>query len=62
VSIQYHALKGAQLYTQYLEDVRGHHDVEEFIRRVQREDAERAARCHDLLSQYTKQGITQPAA
>jgi hypothetical protein len=54
VSIQYHALKGAQLYARYLEDAAGHPEVEEFVRQVQQQDAERALRCHDLLRELTK--------
>jgi hypothetical protein len=53
VSIQYHALQGATLYDQYLRDAEGHEDVQEFIREVQRQDAERAMRCHQLLGQIT---------
>ena len=54
VSIQYHALKATQLYAQYLEDAAGHPEVEEFLRQVQQQDADRAERCHDLLRQLTK--------
>lgn len=57
VSIQYHALKGAQAHAEYLEDAHGHTDVEAFIRQVQQEDSQRAQRCHDLLAQLTKGGI-----
>jgi hypothetical protein len=53
VSIQYHALQGATLYDQYLRDADGHADVQDFIREVQRQDAERAMRCHQLLGQLT---------
>ena len=31
VSIQYHALKGAQVYEQYLRDAEGHQDVQQFL-------------------------------
>ena len=54
VSIQYHALQGAQTYAQYLEDAHGHTEVEDFIRQVQEEDAQRALRCHELLRDLTK--------
>jgi hypothetical protein len=54
VSIQYHALKGAQVYARYLEDAAGHPEVEEFVREVQQQDAERAVRCHELLRDLTK--------
>ena len=56
VSIQYHALKAAQTYAKYIEDAEGHDDVQDFIRQVQREDADRAVRCHELLVQLTKDG------
>ncbi|HLL69329.1 MAG TPA: hypothetical protein VK453_26980 [Micromonosporaceae bacterium] len=55
VSIQYHALKGAQAYEQYKQDAQGHDDVVEFIEQVQREDAARAVRAHELLGQLTKE-------
>ena len=54
VSIQYHALKGAQVYDQYLQDAKGHAQVEEFIAQVRDEDARRAQRCHELLVEVTK--------
>lgn len=53
VAIQYHALKGAQVYGKYLEDARGHSDVEDFVRQVKEEDARRSIRCHELLGQLT---------
>lgn len=56
VSIQYHALKGGQVYGEYLKDARGHGEVEDFIRQVQEEDSRRALRCHDLLGGLTKGG------
>jgi hypothetical protein len=62
VSIQYHAMKGEQVYGKYLDDARGHDDVEAFIRTVKDEDATRARRCHELLSKYTRHGIDEAAA
>jgi len=55
VSIQYHALKGAQLYEQYLKDAEGHPDVQEFISQVREEDNRRATRTHELLKQLTRE-------
>lgn len=55
VSIQYHALKAAQTYAKYLEDAKGHADVEEFLREVQQQDVQRAERCHALLRDLTKE-------
>jgi hypothetical protein len=56
VSIQYHALKGAQVYGQYLKDAAGHEDVRQFIEEVRSQDAQRAVRCHELLVELTKSG------
>ena len=56
VSIQYHALQGAQTYGKYLEDAEGHEDMQDFIRQLQQEDSGRAIRCHELLTQLTKDG------
>ncbi|HEX6887563.1 MAG TPA: hypothetical protein VF143_05595 [Candidatus Nanopelagicales bacterium] len=54
VSIQYHALKGAEVHEKFLGDAEGHTDVQEFLREVQQQDAERAVRCHELLRELTK--------
>ena len=54
ISIQYHALQGAQTYAKYVEDAEGHPEVQEFIRQVQQQDGERAERCHELLRDLTK--------
>jgi hypothetical protein len=56
VSIQYHALKAGQTYARYIEDAEGHEDVQTFIRQLKDEDAGRAIRCHELLTQLTKDG------
>ena len=53
VSIQYHALKGAQLCEQFRRDAQDHADVAAFIERVQQEYAARAAECHELLHGLT---------
>ncbi|MEW9534489.1 hypothetical protein [Microbispora sp. NPDC049125] len=55
VSIQYHALKGAEAYAKYAEDAEDHDDVAEFIEQVRKEDAYRAVRCHELLGRLTAQ-------
>jgi hypothetical protein len=57
ISIQYHALKGAEVYDRYLEDAHSseHSDVTEFIRQC-KEDERRAVRAHELLGQLTRQG------
>ncbi|HSH23407.1 MAG TPA: hypothetical protein VK975_05015 [Acidimicrobiales bacterium] len=56
VSIQYHALKAAEVYDKYLDDAHGHEDVEEFIRQCKDQDSQRAIRCHELLVDLTKGG------
>jgi hypothetical protein len=55
VSIQYHALKGAQVYDQYLADAEGHDDVREFIARVRDEDGRRAVEAHRMLGELTRE-------
>ena len=54
VSIQYHALKGAEVYDRYIEDAHEHDEVVSFINQVKEEDANRAVRCHELLGDLTK--------
>jgi hypothetical protein len=53
VSIQYHALKGAEVYDKYIEDAHEHEDVADFIRQVKDQDAERAVRAHQLLGELS---------
>ena len=55
VSIQYHALKGAQLYEQFKSDADGHDEVVAFLDRVIAEDSRRAEECHELLRALTAQ-------
>ena len=58
VSIQYHSLQAADLYSVYLEDAHAsdHPEVTEFIRKCQDQDNERALRCHELLKVLTAEG------
>jgi hypothetical protein len=53
VSIQYHALKGAEVYDKYLEDAHEHEDVADFIREVKEQDAQRAVKAHQLLGELS---------
>lgn len=55
ISIQYHALKGAEVYAKFLEDTPAgeHSDVTEFIDQCKRANEERAIRCHELLKELT---------
>jgi hypothetical protein len=54
ISIQYHALKGAQVYTKYLDDAAADDDVRQFIDQVRQEDSQRAIRAHELIGRLTK--------
>lgn len=54
VSIQFHALKGAQVYDQYLRDAEGNDEVRQFIERVKEEDNRRAEQAHRLLGQLSR--------
>ena len=56
VAIQYHALKGAQVYDQYLKDASGNDQAKKFIEQVKNEDAKRAQTCHEILAELTKDG------
>ena len=58
VSIQYHALKGAEVYDKYVEDAHGHDDVVRFIERCRDEDNRRAQEAHELLKQVTNGGLS----
>ena len=62
VSIQYHALKGAQVYEQFLNDAGSNDEVKKFIQQVKDEDAKRAETCHQLLAKLTKDGGISAAA
>ncbi|HEV2809643.1 MAG TPA: hypothetical protein VGV93_04490 [Acidimicrobiales bacterium] len=54
ISIQYHALKGAEVYDRYIEDAHEHTDVVDFIRQVKEQDDQRAQQAHELLRNLTK--------
>jgi len=56
ISIQYHALKAAQLYDKFIEDAHEHDDVVQFLQQVKQQDSDRAVKCHELLGQLTQQG------
>lgn len=62
VAIQYHALKGAQVYDQYLNDAGDNSDARKFIEQVKNEDAKRAQQAHELLAKLTKDGGISAAA
>jgi hypothetical protein len=54
VSVQYHALKAAQTYDQYISDADGHPEVVKFLKQAKKQDAGRAEKCHELLRDLTK--------
>ena len=56
ISIQYHALKGAEVYDRFLDDAHSaeHEDVMQFVRQCKQEDEARALRAHDLLGKLTR--------
>jgi hypothetical protein len=54
VSVQYRALKAAQVYDQYIADADGHTEVVKFLKQVKKQDSARAERCHELLRDLTK--------
>jgi hypothetical protein len=56
ISIQYHALKGAELYDRFLDDAHSseHEDVSDFVRQCKAEDERRAVRAHELLGMLTR--------
>lgn len=53
VSVQYHALNGAQLYEKFTADAEGHEDVKTFFQQCADEDARRANQCHQLIGKLT---------
>ena len=55
ISIQYHALKGAEVYDRYLQDAHAseHPDVSAFIEQCKQQDEQRAQQAHELLRQLT---------
>ena len=59
ISIQYHALKGAEVYDRFLNDAHSaeHADVTSFIRQCKDEDERRAVQAHELLGSLTRRGI-----
>ena len=60
ISLQYHSLKASHDYGQYVRDARnaGEDEIATFFEQVMSEDSLRAQRCHDFLSQLTKDGTS----
>jgi nicotinic acid phosphoribosyltransferase len=62
VSVQYHALKGAQVYDQFISDAQDNDKLRKFFEQVKQEDEKRAQQCHELLTKVTKDGGISNAA
>lgn len=66
ISLQYHSLKAGHDYGQYVRDARnaGKEDIATFFEQVMSQDAQRAQRCHEFISQLTQHGTsaTSPQA
>ena len=58
VSIQYHALKGQEVYSRFLKDAQGQQDIVRFIEQVRDEDIRRAEQCHQFLTRLSGGGTT----
>ncbi|HEV2890111.1 MAG TPA: hypothetical protein VGX28_07010 [Frankiaceae bacterium] len=56
VSIQYHALKGQELYQRFAKDAQGHQEITTFFEELREQDIQRAQRCHQLLAQISGDG------
>lgn len=53
VSVQYHALKGQEVYGRYIKDAQGQQEIVQFFEQVRQQDIERAETCHRLLAQLS---------
>jgi len=58
VSIQYHALKGQELYTRFSKDAQGNQEVSQFFDELKQQDIQRAQRCHQLLATISGDGTS----
>ena len=56
VSVQYHALKGQEVYGKYIEDAQGQQEIVQFFEQVRQQDIQRAETCHRLLAQLSGTG------
>ncbi|MGX1274439.1 acyl carrier protein [Streptomyces phaeoluteigriseus] len=63
VSVQYHSLKAGHDYGQYVRDAEnaGKKEIAEFFRSVMEQDSERAAKCHQFLSELSGTEEAGPA-
>jgi len=58
VSIQYHALKGQEVYGRFIKDAQGQQDIVTFFEQVRDQDVQRARQCHELLTRLSTGGGT----
>jgi hypothetical protein len=56
VSIQYHALKGQEVYDKFTKDAQGQQEIVQFFEQVKQQDIQRAEQCHRFLMQLTGGG------
>lgn len=56
VSVQYHALKGQEVYSKYIQDAQGQQEIVQFFEQVRQQDIQRAETCHRLLAQLSGTG------
>lgn len=54
VSIQYHALKGQEVYSKFRTDAKGQQDILTFFEEVRKQDIQRAERCHEFLTRLSQ--------
>jgi ferritin len=64
ISVQYHSLKAGHDYGQYVRDAKnaGLDELASFFEQVMAEDAERARRCHEYISQLVSKDRGGPAS
>ena len=53
VSIQYHALKGQEVYGRFIKDAQGQQEIVRFFEQVRDQDIQRAEQCHRFLTQLS---------
>ncbi len=58
VSIQYHALKGQEVYQRFAKDAQGQQEIAQFFEEIRQQDIQRAERCHQFLAQLSGSGTT----
>jgi rubrerythrin len=64
ISVQYHSLKAGHDYGQYVRDAKnaGLDEIASFFEQVMAQDAERAKRCHEYISQLISKDRGGPAS